>query len=262
VYTSGKYPAEFEKTTVAQVLGDHPKKQGAFVYDLRHDPNDFKALSPEQLAEAWRWKKPDEPGLRLPVKTLQFNRCPAVAPLGVLDAATQARLKLDMGAIKANAQTLLAMKDFLERLREANDILDKKQQTSWITDEQDVDARLYDGFLKDDDRNTSRVVRAAAPGELADLVDNLKDDRLKALLPLYKARNFPKDLSDDERQAWEQFREQRLLGGGRQSRMAKFMARLQDIAARGNLTGQQQYLLEELKLYAESVMPSEAAEDA
>jgi len=255
IYTSGQYPGEFEKTTVVQALVDHPKKQGALVYDLRHDPTAFAGLTPEQLADAWRWKKPDEPGLRLPVKTLQFNRCPAVAPLGVLDAAAQTRLQLDLKIIQKHRQALLGIKDFAERLLKAQDILDKKQQTAWLTDEQDVDARLYDGFLSEQDRNALRVVRAAQPAELGDLADNLQDDRLKALLPLYKARNFPKALTEEEREAWEQFRAQKLLGGGRQSRLAKFMARLQDIAARENLTGEQQYLLEELKLYAESIVP-------
>src|SRR6266568_550710 len=79
VYTSGKYPSEFEKTTVAVAICEHPGKQGALVYDLRHDPAQFKDMSPTDLADAWKWSR-DETKLRLPVKTLQFNHCPAVAP--------------------------------------------------------------------------------------------------------------------------------------------------------------------------------------
>lgn len=255
VYCSGRYPSEFEKTTVVVPLVDHPKKQGTFVYDLRHDPAQFKDLGAEQLADAWRWKKPGEPGLRLPIKVLQSNRCPAVAPLGVLDAETQTRLKVDLKVIQKHRKALAAMKDFPEKLLKANEILDKKQQTSWLTDENDVDAKLYDGFFDDDDRNLLRVVRAAEPTSLADLADDLHDTRLKALLPLYKARNFSKSLTDEERATWEKFREQKLLGGGRQSAMAKFMARLQEVAARSGLTGEQQYILEELQLYAQSIMP-------
>lgn len=255
-YASGRYPSEFEKTTVAVAVVDCPKKQGTFVFDLRNDPNDFKDLSAEQLAEAWRWKKPGEPGLRLPIKTLQYNHCPAVAPLGVLDAVTQERLKIDFPTIQKHFKTLKAMQDFSERVLKANEILEKKQQTSWLSNENDVDAKLYDGFLEDNDRNLLSVVRAAEPKDLDGLIDNFKDPRCKALLPLYKARNFPKALSDEERTTWEAFRAERLLGGGRQSAMAKFMARLQDIAARTGLTGEQQYILEELQLYAQSIMPT------
>ncbi len=83
VYTSGKYPSEFEKTTVVSVLAPHPnRKDAVLVYDLRHDPAPFLKLSTSQLVEAWRWQANPE-ALRLPVKTLQFNRCPAVAPLTV-----------------------------------------------------------------------------------------------------------------------------------------------------------------------------------
>jgi exodeoxyribonuclease-1 len=95
VYASGKYPAEFEKTTVVVKLSDHPERQGALVYDLRHDPSQYLDKSASQLAELWRWKK-DSKEPRLPVKTLQYNRVPAVAPIGVLDTASQKRLQIDL----------------------------------------------------------------------------------------------------------------------------------------------------------------------
>jgi exodeoxyribonuclease-1 len=75
------------------------------------------------------------------------------------------------------------------------------------------------------------------------------------LLPLYKARNFPRQLTNEEREAWEQFRTHKLMDGGQHSRMAKFFARLQEIAQRDNLTDHQKYLLEEMRLYGESIMP-------
>ena len=48
----------------------------------------------DKLVEAWKFTK-DPDILRLPVKTLKYNRCPAVAPLGVMKGkATQERLGL------------------------------------------------------------------------------------------------------------------------------------------------------------------------
>lgn len=259
VYTSGKYPSEFEKTTVAVMLADHPKKQGALVYDLRHDPSEFAKMTSKELAEAWRWKKDraeNEP--QLPVKTLQFNRCPAVAPMSVLDEASQKRLQIDLKIIEANRKELAGLTDFVPKLLEALDLLDREQkQAQLVGDEQAVDAQLYDGFFSDADRVGMQTVRAAAPDELDSLGPKFRDNRLKALLPLYKARNFPGELNADERVTWEKFCQQRLVGGGQQSRLAKYFERLQTLAAAPGVTKNQQYLLEELKLYSESIMPAD-----
>lgn len=255
VYTSGRYSSDHEKTTVAVSVCAHPKRSGCvFVYDLRHDPAEYKNLTPEQLAEKWRWKKDsDEP--RLPVKRLQYNHCPAVAPMGVLDEASQARLKLDLGTIKRHLATLRSVKDFEERLIAADELLEKKQQTQLVTTEKDVDSCVYDGFFNEQDKQSMRVVRAAAPEELGNLGLHFADQRLSTLLPLYKARNFPKSLTDEERATWERYRTNKLMGGGTHGTMGQFLNRLQEILGYDNLTGHQEYLIEELKLYAESIMP-------
>ena len=254
VYTSGKYPSEYDKTTVAYTVCDQPGRQGAFVYDLRHDPTEYKDMTAEQLAEKWRWKK-DAEKRRLPVKTLAYNRCPAIAPLGVLDAVSQERLKIDLSVIKKNLAALKNMKGLADKLCKAWELLDTRSQTKLLSTAQDVDTCMYNGFFEAEDKQAMRVVRAADPAELGDLGLHFKDDRLENLLPLYKARNYPKKLSSEEREAWEAFRQQKLLGGGTESQIAVFVRRLQEIAGRGNLTGHQEYLLEELKLYAESIMP-------
>lgn len=257
VYSSGKYPGEFEKTTVAYTVGSHPQKQGAFVYDLRHDPQPYAHLSPEQLADKWRWKKdPEEP--RLPIKTLQYNRCPAVAPLGVLDDSSKVRLKLSSERIRAHLSMLKKMPDLEGRLHNAWKILEQERpsQTSLVSTDKDVDECIYDGFFDNADRQALRVVRAARPEELSDLGLSFNDHRLTALLPLYKARNYAQYLTSEERAEWERTCERKLLAGGQHSKMAQYFNRLQDIATRGNLTSHQKYLLEELRLYGESIMPT------
>jgi exodeoxyribonuclease-1 len=253
IYSSGKYPSEFEKTTAVVSIAKHPKRQGALVFDLRHDPTPYATMSPAELAEAWRWKR-DDTSPRLPVKTMQYNRCPAVAPLGVLDEKSAKRLKLSMKTIEQNLKKLKSV-NLVPNVLEALELLDKQQQTSFLQDELDVDARLYDNFIGDADKSSCRVVRAADAAELANLDLEFKDDRLEALLPLYKARNFPKSLSDEERVAWEQFRQRKLLGGKQSSRLARFFNRLGELAERPNLSAQDQYLLEELQLYGQSIVP-------
>ena len=240
-------------------LARHPKKAAAVVYDLRQDPSEFLKLTPAELVERWRWVKDrDNAPLRLPAKTLQFNRCPAVAPMNVLDDATRERLKLDMKVIEANRQKLLSAKDFAKNILAALAMLDEAQQTSWLASEQDVDCQIYDGFYEDSDCRLLPVVRSAKTDDLMELQSKLKDKRLQALLPLYKARNYPKSLTSEERQTWDEFCRTRIFGGDKNSRFARFARRLEEL---GNtkLTDKQRFALEELQLYAESLMPAELA---
>jgi exodeoxyribonuclease-1 len=256
VYTSGKYPTEFQKTAVVAKVADHPQQAGAaLVYDLRHNPSQYFAMTPDQLADLWRYKK-DDPTPRLPVKTMRFNRCPAVAPLGVLDQASQERLQIDLVGVQEHLKLLQqAGAEFVNKLQKAVEILNQEQQTRMLSNPQDVDGQLYDGFVDDADKVTMRAVVAAEPEDLSQFADNLHDQRLKELLPLYKARNFPSQLSNEERGAWEAFRTARLTDGGAGSRLSKYMKRLAELAKTPALTTNQSFLLEELQLYAESIMP-------
>ncbi len=255
VYASGKYSGEFEKTTVAMYLGQNPKRQGALVYDLRHDPTEFLQLSSAELVERWQWTRDDAAPKRLPVKTLQYNRCPAVAPLSVLDRASRQRLRLDQAQLDNHRKQIADHQgSFLAALHEALTIMNKQQQTSFVANTQDVDARLYDGFVGDQDKRQFAKLHKSAP----DFGVTFSDERLTAMLPLYKARNYPKLLSNEDRLVWEQFRGGRLLGGGGKSRAARYFDRLQALAVSDNLTPQQQYILEELQLWGQSILPMDA----
>lgn len=260
VYTSGRYPSETFHTTAAVLLAKHEQQGAALVYDLRHDPQPFLDMRIDELIEAWRWSK-DPEKVRLPVKTVKYNRCPAIAPLGVIKAATtQERLKLNLSIISKNFETFkkhhLA---FADKIAEAVSRMDKEREQSQlaILDNQlTVDERLYDGFIDGQDKQLMRALRAAKPEELDQFSDQFADERLKNLLPLYKARNFPKVLTGEERAAWDDYCTKKLMAGGSASQFAKYFARLQELAA-GKLTPEQQYLIEELQLYGQSILPAE-----
>ncbi len=253
LYTSGKYDSKWEKTTAVGVISNHPHRQSALVFDLRFDPMDYVKFTPSDLAEAWRRRK-DDPGPRLPVKTLQFNRSPAIAPLSVLDKESANRLGLDTKEIMKNFKKL-QQADLTKNILAALEILDKKQQARLLEDENDVDTRLYEDFFSDQDRTKMSLIRAATADELAGLNPDFKDQRLKALMPLYKARNFPKTLSGAERETWERFKERKLFGGKEKSRVERYFARIGELENKPNLTSQEQYLLDELKLYGQAILP-------
>lgn len=263
VYTSGRYPSAELHTTAAVLLAKHTQQDAALVYDLRHDPTPFLSMTPQQIVDAWGYKKDRaENDLRLPVKTLKYNRCPAVAPMGVIkDAATQERLGLSLELVAKNLETLKAKQQaFTKLVLEALAIMDAERESKYAHSQQPtdttVDAMLYDGFFGPNDKQTMSAMRAASADDIAAVAKNLSDARLQQLAPLYKARNHPQALSGEERQAWEAHVSRSLFEGGQSSRLSKYFARLQQLA-KGTLTPQQEYLLEELQLYGESIMPSD-----
>lgn len=259
VYCSGSYPSQFEKTTVAVMLASAPNARGALVYDLRYDPKAFARLTSERLAARWQYN-PDSDEPSLPVKILHFNRCPAVAPIEVLNAASQQRLQLDPVVIEAHFQTLQQLSGFTPKLLKALALRDHdRQQVALLGDEQQVDGQLYEQFLDDYDADQLELVRQGAPAALAALQGVFHDHRLTTLLPLYKARNFPEALTVAEQRRWAAFCSQRLLNGGTKSRLAKYAERLRQLASLPHMTEQRLLLLKDLQAYGRSVKASAQA---
>ncbi len=254
VYTSGRFSSEYDKTTVAVTLMPQAN-QGAVVYDLRHDPSEFISMTPNQLVERWKYTRDESAPRRLPVKLLQFNRCPAVAPLSVLrQGDAMERLQIDLDVMTKHRELLADNPGFIKNIAAALELLNKQRQIEFASAAQSVDTQLYDGFFDEHDGQLLPVVRAAEPKEMASLAESLHDPRLQAMLPLYQARNYPASLTPEQRANWDEFCRARLQSGGSESRLAKFATRLQELGSRTSLTKQQRYVLEELQLYAESIV--------
>ena len=246
VYASGRYDNEFAKTTVAFPLTTS-RNGGVVVYDLRYDPTPFVELDTNELAAkifaSWEERQAED-FVKLPVKELQYNRCPAVAPLGVLEQGDGwQKISLDLKTVQEHQNILLNHPDFAEKLRT---IFENKPAFKKLPD---PEAQLYDGFLNDRDRLRVEAVRNADERELADFYPEFQDERLTPLLLHYKARNFPRSLSEDDLAQWEVWRTQHL-----QAQLPGFMASLQRLAP--TATDEQQFILQELQLWAEAVLPS------
>ena len=247
VYASGRYGKEFAKTTVTFPLTTS-RNGGVVVYDLRYDPTPFVGLSAEELSTklfaSWEERQAED-FVKLPVKELQYNRCPAVAPLGVLERGNGWRkISLDLKTVQKHQNILLNHSDFAEKLRS---IFENKPAFKKLPD---PEAQLYDGFLNDRDRIRVEAVRNADERELTDFHPEFQDERLTPLLLHYKARNFPRSLSEDDLVQWEAWRAQHL-----QAQLPQFMASLQRLAS--TATDEQQFILQELQLWAEAVLPSD-----
>ncbi len=263
VYSTGRYPSEHLHTSAAVLLVKHPQQDAGIVYDLRHDPTPYLTMNVDELVALWQYN-PDRAAPRLPVKTLKYNRCPAVAPLGVVkDPATLDRLQLDL-AIVAKHTTILKQHqtEFAAKILQAQAKLDDARSAQLgapAIDQHTVDGMLYDGFFPAGDKDVMHSLRTALPAALNEVGTKLHDGRLKLLVPLYKARNYPASLSSEERAEWDSFCAEKLFMGARDSRLAKYFGRLDELKKEPAGKGDKAYLLEELQLYGESIMPGDVA---
>lgn len=248
VYTSGRYDADHHKTTIAFPLTSG-NNGNIIVYDLRIDPTNFINMSVEDLAKKLyaSWDERQEEGFEsLPTKELQYNRVPAVAPLSVLDKQNGwQRIAIEQKTIEHNLNKLLSAPHFAENIRS---LYEKKDEFKKLPD---PESQLYEGFLNDADRLRVQTVARADEASLSDFHPEFQDERLEPLLLHYKARNFPRCLSEDEAVIWEKWRVTRI-----QKQLVLYTQTL-DRLSRSKLSEHQQFILQELQLWLDNVMPSD-----
>ncbi len=238
VYASGRYSNEFNKTTVAFPL-TAGRNGNVVVFDLRFDPEE---VSSEDLFPI--------------VKELCLNKCPAVAPVSVLEAKGEdgisgwERIGLTREKVEENLRKLVARPEFAEQVRSE---LENRPE---FAPAEEPEGALYDGFLNDADRVKVAAVRAAsatidaggakvdAAAKLADFHPEFADPRLPELLLHYKGRNFPESLSEAEMEKWESYRRARL-----ERQAPKFLEELAEI--------EDDFIKEELMLYFQSLGEAE-----
>ena len=230
VYASGRYSSEFNNTTVAFPFA--PAKNGnILVFDLRYDLEELMNKQDEEGKDKFYPM----------VKEMAYNKCPAVAPISVLEKNEGwAKIGLSKEQIETNIKTLLNHPEFLEERKQK-----AFEEKEWGK-ASDAESALYDSFLPDGDKVRVNAVRNANANELADFHPNFIDERLPELLLHYKAKNFPTSLSEDEVKIWETYRLSRL------NRLEpKFMKELELVAK----DEKNSFIVEELKLWYESLAP-------
>lgn len=249
VYVSGRYEADYHKATVAFPLTTG-RNNNVIVYDLRYDPTPLITRSQQELAKSLfaSWEERQKEGfVKVPVKELQYNRSPAVAPVGVLEReGGWERLQLNAATIEKHRNILLSAPAFAENIRS---LFESRPE---FPKETDAEASLYDGFVPDMDKLRIEKVRNADANELADFHPEFTDERLGDLLLHYKARNYPQSLAEDEVVQWEEWRAQRI-----KKQLPAFVKRLQELATIHGADDSKTYILQELQLWAESIVPFE-----
>lgn len=244
VYASGRYSSSYQKTTVATVIAEGRTPNSYLVWDLRYDPVDFTSLSEAEILgnlTADRATRRQDDFVPIPIKELSINKCPAVAPLGVLDAASETRISLSRAEVMRHYHQLNSQAGLVKRLTRA-----------WckrpaFPPASDVEDKLYDSFTPKSDQVKIRLVAAADSTGLADLHPNFTDERLDELLFRYKARQYPTSLSESEEKRWQKFRRAKL-----ERELPAYLSELSKLASS---PAADQFILEELQLWAESIAP-------
>ena len=274
VYASGRYSNEHNKTTVAFPIAPS-RNGNVLVYDLRYGLNSERVLAEPVFSDAGLENsgtsyagKPRKSALRAAssvasgiyapefsnhfmhpkkqvsptrssffpvVKELCYNKCPAVAPISVLNSNDGwGKIGLSREVIEKNLEELLAHPEFAEKMREMN------ENRPEFPPAPEPEMALYDGFLNDADRVKVAAVRNAEANRLADFHPEFGDPRLPELLLHYKGRNYPECLSESEALQYDEYRRKRL-----EKQVPQFMKELETVT--------DDFLKEELLLYLNSL---------
>ena len=231
LHVSQRYPATRLCAAAVLPLARHPQIDSrVIVFDLDSEPDALLALEPEAIADRLYTPAADLPPgeVRIPLKEVHLNKCPALVAWPHLRGEDFARLSIDVDAVDRRAA----------RLREAGVALAEKvrrvyAQARPAREPSDVDASLYDGFIGDGDKRRCTEVRSTPAAHLGTRAFGFSDPRMPELLFRYRARNWADALTHDERQRWDDYRRRRLLleSGLSEYSLAGFEAELAQLRA-------------------------------
>ncbi|WP_444996484.1 exodeoxyribonuclease I [Aliikangiella sp. IMCC44359] len=204
VHCSGMLGAKHNYCAVMMPIVAHPiNKNSVICIDLTKPYEDISQLDKATIESRLFTRTEDlAPGInRIPIKEIHYNKCPAVAPIGVLNEKAQTRLNIDLEACLKKA----------EKLKQQIKILQGKlitiYQNNIYEPINNPDHALYSGgFFKPSDKSKMQKIRRSNWEELANNTFNFDDGRLNEMLFRYRARNAPDSLSAEEIRRWNQFK--------------------------------------------------------
>ncbi|MGH1461612.1 MAG: exodeoxyribonuclease I [Neptuniibacter sp.] len=259
LHISSRYPVEQGNAAIVAPLITHPiNKNGVIVWDLRHNPLPLMQLPVEELRRLLYTRHDElaEEDPRIAMKQVHINKCPIIAPAGMLNTKEAQRLQIDGEVCRAHLQMIRGFDGLKEKIAEV-------YQENPFEAESDPDQMLYSGgFFSPADKQSIDRVRTSGSDELIGLEMPFQDSRLEEMLLRYKARNFPQILTAEEQRRWQDYRREKLLNGqdGHLS-MEQFYQRMNELYVQSDIDEKKRHILEELALYAEAIYPVEESFD-
>jgi len=252
LHVSGMFPTDKGCMAVMVPLAmDATNKNAVICFDLMADPRPLFDLTVEQIQERLFSSKDtlEEKGLeRLPLKTIHVNKCPVVLPAKMVQPDIAEKWGLDGNRIREHLALVKQGGDLTSMLHA---VMQRQFEA-----QHDPDAMLYSGgFFSPSDKDAMVQIRQAHPEALDDLPVAFQDRRLEEMLFRYRGRNYPETLSPEERDRWEEFRQQRLLqpNDGKWLNYETFAKEINRVAQTAPV--EKHELLQELATYAESIYP-------
>lgn len=207
LHISSRFPSTRGCAGLIAPLAWHPvNKNAVIVFDLSEDPSPLLHLSAEEIRARVFASNDELPEgeARIPLKLVHLNKCPILTTPKLLTEQAQKRLGIDKAQCEAHWQML--------RHWDIADKLKAMYKLDSFTPLSDPETQLYGGFVGAGDKSLMQKLRDARPDELARDTYIFEDERLNAMLPRYKARNFFDQLSPEEKEDWLQFAKARLFG--------------------------------------------------
>lgn len=203
VHISGMFGAYRSNTSLVAPINWHPQNKNAVIMcDLAGDMTPFLELSVEELRERLYRRRADLAADESPVplKLVHINKCPILTPENTLRSQDAERIGLDRQHCLNNLKILHDNPQLREKITAVF-----SEQVEFAPTH-DVDGQLYDGFFSDADRQAMNIIQKTQPENLPALDLSYNDKRIDELLFRYRARNYPKTLTDAEQRRWLEHR--------------------------------------------------------
>lgn len=255
-HVSSKFPVAKGCCALVAPMFEHPTNKNAVVmFDLRQDPRQWLGRSSDEL-KSLLYSRADELAVgqeRPAIKAVHINKCPVLLPassLKQIDPALREQWLLDEAKIREHLEVLRTKPELIAIFKAMFESADPPSLS-------DPDLMLYSGgFWSPSDKAEIQRIRSTPPELLGEEQFVFQDARLEEMLFRFRARNYSAGLDEDERERWQQHCQARVLKGEQGFLgVNEFMARLASMAQASELTNTQRYILEELQLYAESILP-------
>lgn len=250
LHVSGMFGAARQCLAVVMPLAGHPTNNNqVFVYDLSVDPSPLMEMSVEDIQANLFTPVPKGGELggevqeRIPLKGVHLNKCPALAPMTVLQEQDRVRLNIDLDACYRHREQLLARPELADKVRAVFSNPPGREHY-------DPDQMLYSGgFFSWGDKNLMELVRHSTPEALGQLKLSFDDGRLDEMLLRYRGRHYSQTLNPEETRQWQTHRKERLTGGD--SAILGFRHFWEALEAlRGDASLEENALLDQLADYA------------
>jgi len=202
LHISGKLRKENFYSSLMMPLTINPTNNNSIIcFNLMGDPQPLIDFSAEELYEHLFIQKSNKQKISL--CTIELNKCPIILTPNLIDDVTSDRLNISPEKCEKNLHELLKH-DLSIKLKKAYS-MNKFEESKYLERSSHV------GFIEaKSDQKLLQQVRNSSSTELADGSINLQDKRYKALLFLYRAINYPNTLTESEKEAWKNMRNERL----------------------------------------------------